>query len=143
MTVLWRKQLCTGNHSIDAEHRFLVCLINTVELAVRSGEGSEVIADAVAQLSDYTHQHFDNEERIMVALGYPRYDQHKAAHMALKMRLNELAGEVKDCAGKELPKEAIDKLMALLRAWLIDHIIKEDFLMKPMLARQGPRYAGQ
>ncbi len=142
MTILWRSQLNTGNQTIDAEHRFLVCLINTVELAIRTGEGAEVIGDAVAQLSNYTRDHFDHEERIMVALKYPRYEQHRAAHAALKARLQELSREVAACAGKELPKESIDKLMALLRAWLIDHIIKEDSLMKPMLAKQDPRFAG-
>ena len=142
VTILWRKQLNTGNHTIDAEHRFLVCLINTVELAVRTGEGVEVIGDAVAQLSDYTQQHFEHEERIMLALNYVRYDAHRAAHEALRARLKKLAAEIAGCTGKDIPKEAADQLMGLLRAWLIDHIIKEDFLMKSMLAEQDPHFAG-
>ena len=67
---------------------------------------------------------------------------HRLAHEKLKSRLRDLSAEIGACADAELPKEAIDRLMTLLRDWLIEHIIKEDFLMKPLLARQDPRFTG-
>ena len=35
--IVWREQkMSVGNTMIDADHRYLMCLINTVELALRS-----------------------------------------------------------------------------------------------------------
>ena len=41
--------------------------------------------------------------------------------------------------GEAWSPEAVAHLTAFLRGWLIDHVIKEDMLMKPALQKHSPR----
>ena len=74
MTLVWRKQLEIGDEAIDSDHRYLICLINTVELAMRTPEHRDVLTTTLEQLVEYTHAHFEHEESIMLAIRYRRYD---------------------------------------------------------------------
>ena len=52
--IVWREQkMSVGNTMIDADHRYLMCLINTVELALRSESYRDVIDIVLEQLEQF------------------------------------------------------------------------------------------
>jgi hemerythrin len=141
MTLLWRDALSVGNDQIDSDHKCLLALINAVEVLLTAENPLSDLCAALDKLADYTHHHFAREERLMISLHYLKYDAHKHAHGELISQLDEAAKPVKDLpedpnqTTSKIPEEARSKLVALLRHWLLDHIIKEDMLLKPLLAK--------
>lgn len=147
MAIVWRDALSVGNDAIDADHRHLIALINTLELALTSEQPFRILRAAIEELRAYTHDHFAREERIMLALGYVTYDAHKHAHGVLIEQLDDAAGFVLEPgepppeSTSSLSEEVRDKLTALLRSWLLEHIVREDLQLKPLLARHPKNFS--
>jgi hemerythrin len=146
MPIVWRDALSVGNDLIDADHQHLLTLINTLELMLTTEQPFAALRQALADLKTYTHEHFAREERIMIALRYVPYDAHKHAHGELIRQLDEATrfiGEQTDVAAlttAAVPAAVKESLIGLLRAWLVDHIVKEDLHLKPLLAGQPRGY---
>ncbi len=140
MPIVWRDAFNTGNQSIDADHRHLLTLINTVENALTVEQPLGRLLTAIDKLEAYTREHFAREERLMIDLQYAKYDRHKAAHLELIEQLNHAAKPIRelgDGASQStgtIPADVRDDLVGLIRHWLVDHIIKEDMLLKPLLS---------
>ena len=133
MALVWRKELAIGDEQIDTDHKYLICLINTVELTLRIPEHRELLPTTLAQLVDYTHTHFEREESIMLAIRYARYDQHKLQHQLLIRELATIQQKVEAKGSEEFSDEECATVATLFRHWLLDHLVKEDMLMKPAL----------
>lgn len=142
MTILWRPQMSLGNALIDGDHRYLIALINTVELALRTAGERDALATALDQLVVYTHDHFDREERLMRAIRYRGYDEHRRSHRDLTARLVDIRAAIEAAPTGAAPQDEIDRLIELLRSWLLDHVLKEDLLLKPELAKYPENFAG-
>ena len=102
MTVIWREQMSVGNTMIDDEHRYLLCLINTLELAIRTDDPEEIISTTLEQLVDYTRVHFTNEEEIQRKINYPDLQEHRQEHKKIMQDLYEV-------------KEKLDKILSRKR----------------------------
>lgn len=147
MPIVWRNALNIGNDLIDADHRHLLSLINRVEELLTTDRPRHDLLEAIDQLSDYTDFHFRREEQIMLHLQYSRYDDHKKAHGRLIEQLKQATKSIltpdeeapETTAG--LPEEARDRMVDLLRHWLVEHILKEDMKLKPLLAQYGRSYS--
>lgn len=135
MTIVWRDAMSVSNALIDTDHRYLMCLINTVELALTTGQPLEILRTVLAQLKQYTQEHFDREERLMMAVRFVRFDHHRGQHLKLIRELDEAARPVLAAADGAVGEAARDALVALLRHWLVDHILKEDMHLKPILSQ--------
>ncbi|MFH1872866.1 MAG: hemerythrin family protein [Pseudomonadota bacterium] len=141
MAIIWRDALSVGNAGVDTDHRYLLCLINTVELALRVEESSDALVPALKQLKLYTQEHFAREEKLMAALRYARIDQHRIAHGELIEQFDhavepvmKLRVEPSAAAAEAISDATREEIIAVLRHWLLDHIIKEDMLLKPLFA---------
>lgn len=133
--ILWRDQMSVGNTLIDQDHRYLVCLINSIELALRSHVPLNELESLLGSLSEYADIHFAREEEIMQAMKYPQLVEHKNHHLLLKMDFRRLEAEISDAyRGEQLAESTARHITELLRNWLLNHVIKEDMLMKPMFA---------
>ena len=133
MTLMWRKQLEIGDETIDVDHKYLICLINTVELTMRTPDQRDLLPATLEQLVEYTHAHFKREESIMLLNSYPRYIQHKQQHQLLIQELADIQQKIQAKGEGEFSNEEIAALAKLFRHWLLDHLAKEDMLMKPFL----------
>lgn len=98
MPIVWRQEMSVGNALIDDEHKQLICLINSIEIALKAENHLSMIIFIVEQLEEYTHTHFVAEEKLMLKLEYAGYMDHKLAHqkildkiVALKNRLTIIA----------------------------------------------------
>lgn len=138
MTVVWREQLRVGNDIIDDDHRHLIDIINRIGTGLKSGDPASIHTD-LQHLHDYSLQHFEREEGIAFAVGYERASRLQHAHLELMERLATIR-----CAfvnterawSSQLGREFHD----FLRNWLIDHVIKEDMLMKTDLQKYPPGF---
>ena len=135
MTLLWREQMSVGNLLLDADHRYLICLINTVELALRSEEDRDILETTLQQLQDYATEHFAREERLQLAIHYARHDAHKASHAELQTELGKIRLKIAVLHDTGTTQAAAPEVIDFLRHWLIDHVFREDMLMKPYLTQ--------
>ncbi len=134
MTILWRPAMAIGDDMVDTDHQHLVDHINTVELALQASEGDASLADALDALSTYTKEHFEREEILMRVIGYALLAEHREAHHKLRSRLVEIRRHIEAAKATVAPPQDMQKLIELLRSWLLDHVFKEDMLLKPVLA---------
>lgn len=138
MSLVWREQLSVGNNVIDSDHKFLIEIINRVEQCMALKDRRALTA-ALDELVQYSLVHFGREEKIAAAAGYSQTPHLNESHQALLEKLNQVRGEF-DAAGAEWSPEAAGHFTAFLRDWLIDHVIKEDLLMKPVLQKHSPSF---
>src|SRR5271169_985111 len=94
MAVIWRKEMSVANTLIDEDHRYLMCLANTMELALRTKENRDILELAVDQLLDYTEYHFAREEALQYKIQYPKFDDHRAEHQVIIAKVRELRTEL-------------------------------------------------
>ena len=122
-----------GDETIDIDHKYLVCMINTVELTMRTPKHRDLLPATLEQLVDYTHSHFKREESIMKSMNYPRYNQHKREHQLLIQALSAIQKKIQAKGDEDFSDEECSDLANLFRHWLLDHLIKEDMQLRPFL----------
>jgi methyl-accepting chemotaxis protein len=80
-----------------------------------------VIKEALDDLISFTRLHFQDEEQVMTATGYPAREKHKIQHQALLDML--LAFQRSTDAGDPLSNIG---MLELLKGWLCNHVPSED-----------------
>lgn len=135
MTLQWRPQFSVGNDLIDTDHQYLLEIINKAEVSLQSKK-RPVLLETLDELSHYGAAHFEREELVAKAIAYPQADQLHASHSQLLVNLELFKTGVADTWSDETAAN----FTALLRDWLINHVIKEDMLMKPWLAKHSQRF---
>ncbi len=138
MNLLWRDQLSVGNNVIDSDHKYLIDTINRVEQSVGKKSSCELAA-AFDALAKYSRAHFDREEKIAIAIGYKQVPHLNQSHQKLLIQLDQLRGET-DALGLEWSSGAVEHFTNFLHDWLINHVVREDQLMKPLLQKYSPNF---
>ena len=198
MPVIWQDAMSVGNMIIDDEHKYLFCLINSVEIALKLDDNERVMKMLIDQLEKYTTDHFRREERVQIKIKYPGYLEHKLEHQKildniaeLKLKLfpvekdsppavaqpatsspepvqeaspsaetdvevevvdydasaaeDESVDEAKDKTVTEQVVSAVhvpdDDVVALLRDWVLGHVLKTDMKMKRHLGQYPSNFA--
>lgn len=119
--VLWNDDFSVGIDQVDTQHKRLIFLLNNMHDALTKGDTITIVQETLDSLVDYSINHFNDEEDIMVACNFPEYDAHKKIHNQLLE--NVILFQQKLNAGEEaISYELVD----FLRDWLIDHIMRED-----------------
>lgn len=90
MPVLWQEAMSVGNKHIDDEHKYLFCLINSVEVALKLDDNSSIMKFLFDQLEQYTRSHFRQEELFQLQIKYPRYLEHKLEHRQILDNIADL-----------------------------------------------------
>ncbi len=132
----WEPHMSVGSPEFDAHHRHLGLLINCLANANTGPQGAPAAHDILMELADYAGYHFEAEEVLMLALGFPEIDRHRAEHA----QFCEMIGE----AGYGAALGIVDHsaLVTYLTRWWSGHIQEEDAKYKPYLiafrANHGP-----
>ncbi len=117
----WSQELEIGIGEIDDQHQWLVSLTNQLHTHLSHGEPDQtLIGDCLAQLLDYTMNHFIAEEELLRRLGYPETDAHVQQHNMFCQQVMELLD--RHDSGDQVGCAALD----LLKNWLINHITRAD-----------------
>lgn len=128
----WNKECETGIVEIDAQHKVLVMLINT--LAEASGkkvkDQTGVVDRALVELADYIRVHFDAEEKLLKLNQYPGIEGHIQAHRNFERLFKNILQEA--LSGQLL---AVDPLLVFLKPWLMQHIMQADHLYIPYVKK--------
>lgn len=112
----WDESIALGIPSIDEQHKALFGWINTLNDAIKRGDGSEAVGEIIWNLITYVTEHFTDEERLMLSCNYPGFDAHRTEHDQFVSRLREI--QVSFIDGHEMGKRVLDFLVD----WLVCHI---------------------
>lgn len=132
--ISWSDTYSVNVKEIDEQHKKLIDLINKLHDAMKVGKGSQMIADVLKALIDYTSSHFATEERYMKLHAYPEYAHHKKEHNLLVMKVLDVQKNLQ--SGKA---PITQDIMAFLKDWLITHIQGEDKKFGPFFNSKGLR----
>lgn len=131
----WDASLATGHDLVDDQHRGIIALINEFVELQEADCDRETVAAALVRLSDYVSTHFAEEERLMAFYAYPEdaTRHHCAEHVKLSDRTRQLV-----LAHRVGDDQVVCELVALMREWLTEHIMRVDRrLVDHLRAEQG------
>lgn len=127
----WEEDYASGHPVIDAQHRHLFQLANSLLAAFSDGSPREELTLRWHRLLAHAAQHFNDEEQILARAGYQGLAEHSDAHQRLLTRARELE------ADRQEGRFDLGRLANFLVSDLVrDHVIQEDmtffkFLPKP------------
>ena len=127
----WSTQYAIGNDLIDREHQELFCRINAFHDHWLARREVQTIAVLLNQLIAYAEMHFQHEEAVMRDAGYPRLEEHQAVHEAMVETIFRLRQTLEQNNGR-IEMET----MKFVKNWLIEHIVRNDYLFRDFLARR-------
>ena len=130
--VEWNDDLKIGLKEVDDQHHILVRAVNLLHMGLERNCSNQLMGDIFATLTDYTHTHFSDEEKMFDAAGYEDSENHKKAHKALLNRFEKLKADW-ETGNVENGQEVLDFLVN----WLKKHILETDVDYLPaVLAHQ-------
>jgi methyl-accepting chemotaxis protein/hemerythrin len=121
LLIQWNRELSVGIDSIDAQHKKLVNMINTLNEALAEGETNDALIAIFDELADYTVNHFGYEEKLFAKHAYEQTVAHINEHHAMIEQVQKLRQKMADgdfMIGLEV--------MVFLKDWLLNHILKTD-----------------
>lgn len=128
----WSESFRVNVTMLDDQHRALFSYVNTLSEAIgRTGfvEGHE---REKREVQSFARSHFADEEALMKAHGYPRYEMQKRAHQALLDQLERLVN-----AAERRARPRTETAVDYLKDWLIKHTLLEDLQYKDFFAQRG------
>jgi hemerythrin len=121
--VSWSDKYATGIELIDNQHHQLVDLTNELYRACLSGgaERLTVFKEAMSRMVEYVRFHFTAELKLLDAIKYPDYNNHKKMHNDLVEEILT-ASNTYDDGKKFVPNHFV----RTLRDWVFGHIAVYD-----------------
>lgn len=130
-TFHWTKDFVTGVAEVDEQHHELLNLANKLGNAIlQGGMAPEEMSDIIQSIVDYTHYHFEEEEKLMhrERLSLKHIERHVAQHKRLADDIKEFSQVV------TLNESFLTHLYHYMTHWLVYHILGEDKNMARQLA---------
>ena len=118
---VWDDSYLTGDPTVDTQHKQLFKLVNELHGTIVGGKGPEVQGPTLKRFAEYTVEHFQTEEELIAAQGYPGLAEHKAEHENLVKQVTALVKKF-DHGELVLPLT----LSRFLSDWITHHIQDED-----------------
>ena len=119
--VTWKEEFSVGVPQLDAQHRRLVEIMNSMHKAMLMGGKPDALRAVLGDLVAYTQHHFTYEEQMMERAGYQGLVEHKRKHRAMVAQVEGFTAEI--TSGKAMVSL---KLMNFLKDWLTRHIMETD-----------------
>lgn len=115
----------TGITLIDDEHRELFRIVDKANHLAKSYDtvsDYDKIMEILGELTEYTKEHFNDEEEYMESIHYDGLEAQKRAHAAFIDKLDNISFDKLD----QNPQESLNELLEFLLGWLINHILYTD-----------------
>lgn len=124
MSIVFDKNLETGNETIDTQHKELIARVNKLTEDCAVGKEKNVAVQTLDFLLDYTEFHFRDEEKLQEEKGYPLMTAHKDQHGKFVKAVGELREMLEE---EEGPTEAfVEAVKKNIVDWLVNHILVWD-----------------
>ncbi len=135
--IRWRDDYLTGIDRIDEQHKVLVNTLNEANVRLAARVTRDLLEQITRDLLSYALYHFETEESLMRAYGYPEQadidaEQHLREHRGFSMRVVALRDGLRD--GNLVTRE---ELLSFLNNWLINHIQHTDKRLGDFLLSHG------
>lgn len=128
----WQQGFGTGVAEVDVEHQLQVRLVESLQQAVATRQGREMIGALLTQLADASNVHFMSEELLMRLHSWERYEAHVEEHRRLLEDLDALRALFTKGDDSGL-QEGVGRV----QAWLISHIRGMDRAFAEYVTRGG------
>ena len=121
--VIWSDKYATGIEQIDVQHRQLVILTNQLYAACFAKDNvlHTAFKEAMGRMVEYVRFHFEDELKLLQAIEYPDYKEHKKMHDTLINKILEAAKSY-DEGKKFVPNNFVRTLVD----WVFSHIAVYD-----------------
>jgi len=129
----WDDSIALGIPTVDEQHKALFGWVNTLNEAIRNGDGSEAVGDVIWNLITYVTEHFGEEERLMLSCSYPGLAAHRKEHDQFVSRLREIQADFID--GHEMGMNVLDFMVD----WLVCHIKGTDQGYSRFISQQAEK----
>jgi hemerythrin len=130
--VPWDHMLATGHSVLDADHKYLVTLVNQLADSVKERKGKLACGNLLDKIIEHTKAHFEVEERLMAEHRYHKADEHTADHARLiKQALNYRSKFEVGSPGSHIA------LIHFPEDWLTFHILAADKELADFLSATG------
>ena len=127
----WNQRYSVGIEELDEQHSRLFSIFYTLlevgDISLKSKE----VADALADLSAYTYEHFTVEEKYMAECGYPDLESHIRIHDAFRKKIGVLCSDKSEKQAKNLTE-----ILSKLYEWLVTHVCSCDQQYVPYVTGQ-------
>lgn len=123
MALGWTEDLSVGVDLIDSQHKIWFEKADQLFEAGKSGKAKEFISQMLDFLDDYTKKHFSDEEKYMLSINYPEYENQKTLHTGFINELAKLKKEFEESGGNIV---VIINANQMVVNWLTKHISNED-----------------
>jgi hemerythrin-like metal-binding protein len=124
----WKDVYSVGNKELDDQHQYMFALLNQLYTALQDGDTEVPIEQLFDKARLYGKLHFETEERLMAACGYPGLVEHRAMHQSYCDRVEKMS----QVSGPDAPFE----LFIFLKDWWISHITELDAHYAPWLKKR-------
>jgi hemerythrin len=119
----WSDVLSVNIAKMDDEHKELFKRINALLVAVTTGDEDADLNGIVAFISDYIDFHFRDEEKMLLAEGYPKYEPHKQLHTAYEKEFADIGRQLKE---EGFTPSLLIRIQDKVVNWLLEHIARVD-----------------
>lgn len=132
--LVWKDDYSVGVEHLDSQHRQIFDTINTFYNAILDAVSSDMVANVLNSLQEYTRVHFREEERLMKLHRFPELREHEDAHAYLIYRTEYFFGQF-HLHSVDLSPD----LFMFLKEWWTNHIMAMDRKYAPFLREtSGP-----
>lgn len=121
----WKEEYSLGNGAIDAQHQRLFELgreIHDMLRHKRSEDKYDDLMELIGELKRYTVYHFDFEEGMLEAVGYPELQAHQEEHHRFVDKLDELSTQDLEIFQNKVAFE----MLGFVADWIERHILDTD-----------------
>lgn len=119
----WNPNLSVGVDAIDGQHKIWFEKAEKLFDAGKNNQAKEYIGELLAFLDDYTKKHFADEEKYMLSIRYPGYEEQRSAHQTFITQLSKLRSDYQSSGGNIL---VILNANQMVIEWLTKHISNLD-----------------
>lgn len=120
---MWTENLSVGVAAIDEQHKVWFDKANQLFEAGQKGQAKAFISQMLDFLDEYTRLHFRDEEKYMLEIKYPEYNQQKQLHDGFISELDKLKKTYEESGGNITVIINANKMVV---RWLTNHILQED-----------------
>lgn len=129
----WHDSLLVGFEPMDAEHKTLVRLIGELYGKLKAGNGRDSVEDTLFELADHVAAHFNHENELMIASGYPARADHLFEHRILIGQLDTVLDSI-----DLIRDDALLDALAFVERWFTDHVHDADAKLGAFLGKRNP-----
>lgn len=125
--IRWKEEYAVGVQVIDTQHKHLFEIAEQAEELVLLPEHMDKFDDIIQiidELKDYVVFHFAEEEKIMLAIHYPKLFSHKVEHQDFIEKIKSMNVSTID----ENQQQEIMNILKFIMDWILAHVLQKDKL---------------